>query len=117
MLQRVDHPDPASANAQARDDLANGANGLVLVGADAIGARGYGLMPSSHTLARTLEGVQLDAGIVIEFDIGPQTVALPLAFATLVGSRGVAPEAVNVRFGVDPLGAALLHGGFDRARD
>ena len=43
LFQRVDHPDPAKANAQALDDLANGATGLVLVGADAASARGFGI--------------------------------------------------------------------------
>ncbi len=31
LMQRVDHPDPAAANAQALEDLENGANGLTLV--------------------------------------------------------------------------------------
>src|SRR6202142_4308132 len=31
LMQRIDHPDPAAANAQALQDLANGANGLTLV--------------------------------------------------------------------------------------
>src|SRR5580700_8711732 len=31
IMQRVDHPDPALANAQALDDLQNGATGLTLV--------------------------------------------------------------------------------------
>ena len=31
VMQRVDHPDPAAANAQALEDLNNGATGLVLV--------------------------------------------------------------------------------------
>src|SRR5271170_3598008 len=31
LLQRIDHPNPAAANAQALDDLENGAAGLVLV--------------------------------------------------------------------------------------
>ena len=43
LMQRVDHPDPASANAQARDDLENGATGLVLVFAGSVSANGYGL--------------------------------------------------------------------------
>jgi methylmalonyl-CoA mutase len=31
VMQRVDHPDPAAANAQALQDLENGATGLTLV--------------------------------------------------------------------------------------
>src|SRR5260370_46406 len=37
VLQRIDHPDPAAANAQALTDLGGGANGLVLVGAGSVG--------------------------------------------------------------------------------
>ena len=46
ILQRVDHPDPAAANAQALDDLENGATGLILIFAESISANGYGLEPS-----------------------------------------------------------------------
>src|SRR3954451_13601528 len=31
IMQRIDHPDPAPANAQALEDLENGATGLTLV--------------------------------------------------------------------------------------
>ena len=62
-MQRVDHPDPAAANAQALDDLQNGATGLVLVFAGSVSANGFGLDPSPATLARVLEGVDLDAGV------------------------------------------------------
>src|SRR5258705_10817069 len=67
VMARVDHPDPAVANTQALQDLAGGANGLVLVGAGAVGAHGYGLAPAADTIARVLDGVLLDAGIAIEF--------------------------------------------------
>ena len=42
-MQRLDHPDPAAANAEALNDLENGATGLSLVFAGAVGAYGYGL--------------------------------------------------------------------------
>src|ERR1700720_421819 len=38
IMQRVDHPDLAQANAQALHDLENGANGLTLIFAGANGA-------------------------------------------------------------------------------
>src|SRR5262249_34911448 len=41
IMQRIDHPDPAQANAQALNDLENGASGLALVFADAVGAHGF----------------------------------------------------------------------------
>jgi len=111
VMARIDHPDPAKAKAQALEELAGGANGLVLVGADSIGAHGYGLMPTLDVLAPVLEGVHLDAGIAIEFDLGEQTMLLPLGFAaTLVGERGIAPEAIDVRFGFDHIGHAASSG-------
>src|SRR5262245_17033290 len=58
---RIDHPDPAEANAQALHDLENGATGLTLVFAGSAGAYGYGLPGDPASIARVLEGVQLDA--------------------------------------------------------
>ena len=112
VMARIDHPDSAAANAQALEERENGADGLVLVGAGAVGAHGFGLPASPDTIERALEGVQLDAGIVIEFDLSPYTKDLPLALAALVKRRGLAPKAVNIRFGFDPLGATLFNGGF-----
>jgi methylmalonyl-CoA mutase len=112
VMQRIDHPDPAAANAQALLELENGANGLVLVGAGSPGAHGYGLPPSPDVIERVLEGVQLDSGIAIEFDLSPQTKDLPLALAALVKRSSMAPNALDIRFGFDPLGAVALNGGF-----
>src|SRR5664279_4064514 len=53
LMQRVDHPDPAAANAQALQDLENGANGLTLVFAGSLNANGYG--PVSYTHLRAHE--------------------------------------------------------------
>ena len=73
IMQRIDHPDAAVANAQALHDLENGADGLTLVFAGANGARGFGLEASAETIERLLEGVFMDAGIPIELNIGPQS--------------------------------------------
>ena len=52
-MQRVDHPDPAAANAQALDDLHNGATGLALIFAGSVSANGFGLDGSpEHACAR-----------------------------------------------------------------
>ena len=110
IMQRVDHPDAASANAQALQDLENGANGLTLVFAGANSAHGFGLEPSAEALVRVLDGVYLDAGIGIEFHIGPESREMPGHFATLLKQKGVSPANVNVRFGFDPIGAAAVWG-------
>src|SRR5450432_2555309 len=50
IMQRIDHPNAATANAQALHDLENGANGLTLVFAGANGAHGFGLEPSAEAI-------------------------------------------------------------------
>jgi methylmalonyl-CoA mutase len=109
--QRIDHPDPAVANAQALHDLDNGATGLSLVFAGSIGAYGYGLDASETTIARALDGVHLDAGIALDLDLSPQTKDAGQRLAALVKQRGVAPAATDIRFGFDPIGAAAEGGG------
>ena len=66
IVQRVDHPEPAAANAEALNDLENGATGLALVFAGAVGAYGYGLPATEEALSRALADVHLDAGIDVE---------------------------------------------------
>ena len=113
VVQRVDHPDPAAANTEALHDLENGATGLALVLSGATGARGFGLAPSD--LARALDGVHLDAGIALDVDCGPQGRDAARELAALVERRGLAPSAVDIRFGLDPIGAAARAGGSSRA--
>src|SRR6266478_2628921 len=69
IVQRVELPDPARANAQALHDLENGATGLALVFAGAIGAYGFGL-DGNAAPARLLAGIALDAGVVIDLQPG-----------------------------------------------
>jgi methylmalonyl-CoA mutase len=70
------------------------------------------MLPAPEAIERVFDSVQLDAGIAIEFDLSPQTKDLPLALAALVKRRGLAPAALDIRFGFDPLGAVALNGGF-----
>jgi methylmalonyl-CoA mutase len=109
--QRVDHPDPAAANAEALHDLENGATGLALVFAGSVGAYGYGLDASEAAIARVLDGVHLDAGIALDLDLSPQTKDAGQLLAALMKRRGIAPAAVDIRFGFDPIGAAAVGGG------
>ena len=69
-LARIDHPDPAEANAAALHELENGAGGLALVFAGAVSDHGFGLPANERTLRRVLEGVDLGAGIAVELDPG-----------------------------------------------
>jgi len=110
LMQRVDHPDPAAANKQALEDLENGATGLTLVFAGSINANGYGLDASPATIARVLDGVQLDAGITIDFNLSPPTRSAVQHFAALVKSRKVSPASVALRASINPLGGLAAFG-------
>ena len=111
IMQRVDHPDAAAANAQALHDLENGATGLTLVFAGANAARGYGLPPTKEALARALDGVYLDAGIGIELEIGLQSRDMGQHVADLLAAHKVSPANVDIRFGLDPIGGNAVRGG------
>jgi methylmalonyl-CoA mutase len=115
IMQRVDHPHPASANAEALHDLENGASGLSLVFAAAVGAYGFGLAAEEETIARALESVHLDAGIALDLDLGPQNQEAGPLVAALVRRRGTLPRATNIRFGFDPISAATVTGTGERS--
>jgi methylmalonyl-CoA mutase len=104
VMQRVDHPDPAAANEQALHDLENGATGLTVVCKGSLNANGYGLDSSLETLDRVLEGVYLDAGVVIDFNVAAETRRAAKNFAALVKKRGIAPETIALRASLNPLG-------------
>jgi methylmalonyl-CoA mutase len=110
IMQRIDHPDAAMANAQALHDLENGANGLTLVFAGANGAYGFGLDPSAEAIARLLDGVFIDAGIAIDLQVGPQSRMAASHVAEYVKGKGVDPAACDIRFGLDPIGACAVWG-------
>src|SRR3981189_1612504 len=110
IMQRVDHPDAAQANAQALHDLENGANGLTLVFAGANGAYGFGLDPSAETIEKVLEGVFTDAGISIELQVGPQSRMAAIHLAEYVKRKGFSPAACDIRFGLAPIGACAAWG-------
>ncbi len=110
IVQRIDHPDAAKANAQALTDLENGATGLVLVFAGANGARGFGLEPTADAVAKVLKDIHIDAGIGIELEIGPQSRMAAIHVAEYVKSNGLDPAACNIRFGLDPLAAGAAWG-------
>src|ERR1700687_6512214 len=101
IMQRIDHPDAAMANAQALHDLENGANGLTLVFAGANGTYGFGLEPTAEAIEKVLDGVFIEAGIAIELQIGPQSRMAAIHVAEYVKRKGLTPAACDIRFRVD----------------
>jgi methylmalonyl-CoA mutase len=110
IMQRIDHPDAAEANAQALHDLENGAQGLSLVFAGANGAHGFGLEPTAEAIEEVLDGIFMDAGITIELQIGPQSRMAAIHVAEYLKRRRVVLAACDIRFGLDPLGACAVWG-------
>jgi methylmalonyl-CoA mutase len=110
IMQRIDHPDPKAANAQLLDDLENGATGVTLVFKGSLNANGFGLDPSPETLARVLDGVALDAGIAIDFNLSRETRAAVDNFVALVNERKLPPSSVDLRASLNPIGGLAATG-------
>ncbi|MCC8949179.1 methylmalonyl-CoA mutase small subunit [Bradyrhizobium sp. Arg62] len=111
ILQRVDHPDAAQANAQALQDLENGATGLEFEFAGGPGARGFGLADASKkTLARACGGVHLDAGIMIALNpvIGRENAGE--TFADMVEARKLDPAKLDLHFNYQALSTIAVRG-------
>jgi methylmalonyl-CoA mutase len=90
LFQRVDNSDAARANAQALNDLENGATGLVLVTKDAPSSRGHGV--DGARLARVLQEVHLHA-VALKVEGSAS-----LALAELIAQLPLDPERMNVSF-------------------
>ncbi|BAT61281.1 methylmalonyl-CoA mutase small subunit [Variibacter gotjawalensis] len=112
LITRIEHPDPAAANAQALHDLENGATGLMLPITGAVGAYGFGIPAARDAIAQVLDGIFLDAGVAIEFDIPADAHKLAFEIAEIVTSRKIAPHTTNIIFGIDAFGAAAARGKF-----
>ena len=116
LMQRIDHPDPATANAQAREDLENGATGLVLVFAGSVSANGFGLAASAAAVARALDGIDF-ASAAIDLNVSPATRHVVRDIAALVKSSGMAPAAADLRFSINPIGGFGASGKSARSWD
>ena len=110
IMQRVDHPDPAAANAEALHDLENGATGLTLVFAGSVGSYRYGLDSAAATLARVLDGIFLDAGIAIDLDLAWNATDAPAQIAALIEQRKLDPATIELRMSFDPIGGLAASG-------
>ncbi|MBB3971882.1 methylmalonyl-CoA mutase [Hansschlegelia beijingensis] len=113
-MTRIDLADPSEANAQALEDLNNGATGLSLTLAGQ--GIGQGLrIESLSDLDRTLDGVLLDLA-PIHLDLAPYEGRIATAMlAALVERRGLAPASVKALFGVDLLRDLSRTGALARA--
>ena len=105
VLARVDHPHAKAANALALLDLEGGATGLTLVFAGAPAARGFGVaVETVDDLDRVLAKVMLDM-ISLRLETAPFA-GRPVAtlLTALVERRKLDPSALDIDFGLDPIG-------------
>jgi methylmalonyl-CoA mutase len=112
IMQRVDHPEPAKANAQALHDLENGATGLELEFAEGPGARGFGVTDATpEALKRVFDGIVFDAGISIALNpvLGRENAGANLA--ALIEAQRVDPAKVDIRFNYQALSTVAVRGG------
>ncbi|HLJ72450.1 MAG TPA: methylmalonyl-CoA mutase family protein [Roseiarcus sp.] len=109
VLARADHPNAETANAQAVDDLARGADGLEIVFAGAGEAYGYGLSQSDAASFDILfRNVRFD-NARIELDPGAAGEEAARNLADHVRLNGE-PHRADIGFGLDPIGRLALSG-------
>jgi methylmalonyl-CoA mutase len=111
IMQRIDHPDAAQANAQALHDLENGATALEFEFAGGPGARGFGIADASRqTLARLCEGIYLDAGVMLALNpvLGRENAGENLA--DVIEARKIDPATVDVHFNYQALSTMAARG-------
>ena len=112
VMQRLDHPDPAKANAAALHDLENGATGLEIEFQGGPGARAFGVIDAMPaTLKRLFDGVMFDAGISISLNpvFGRDNAGTNLA--DLIEARRIDPAKVDIRFNYQALSTIAVRGG------
>ena len=111
IVQRIDHPDAAQANAQALHDLENGATALEFEFAGGPGARGFGVADAApETLARLFDGVFFDAGISIALNPVLERGNAGANLAALIEARRVDPAKVDIRFNYQALSTMAVRG-------
>src|ERR1700744_2754724 len=111
IMQRIDHPDAAKANAIALLELENGATGLEIEFAGGPGARGFGVVDATpETLKRLFDSAIFDAGISIALHpvIGRDNAGEN--FAALIEAQRVDPAKVDVRFNYQALSTMAVRG-------
>jgi len=102
--QRVDHPEPETANQMARADLIGGADALTLTIAQAHSARGFGVrIGTERDLDAALAGIDLDL-VSLRIDAGARALDIAPAFASMARNRRLTSASLDVDFGHDPVG-------------
>ncbi|MEO1398419.1 MAG: methylmalonyl-CoA mutase family protein, partial [Pseudomonadota bacterium] len=107
---RVDHPDSATACEQALNDLTNGVDTLTLVFPGGKSSREFGVgCDTVDELDAALKGVDLSM-IRLRLDPAPAARIHAAMVAALVAKRGYEPKALDIEFGMNPIGSLTTSG-------
>lgn len=110
VVQRIDIPDPAAANAQILEDLEGGASGLDLVFRGAAASYGDGIRVDDLSgVDRLLKDVELDL-IDLRFEAGRENVEIFASLLALLEKRKIDPASVHLTAGIDPYGWVAVNG-------
>jgi methylmalonyl-CoA mutase len=110
VMQRVDIPDAVRANAQAREDVENGAGGLALVWPGSVSAGDHGIAVSGlDDLKRLCDGIDIDL-IALRLDAGAFGHEAARLVLDLCEARNLDLARCDIGFGLDPLAALALTG-------
>lgn len=112
LVQRMDDPDPVRANAQAKEDLEQGAAGLSVIFAGAPNAFGYGLPASVEALEIALADLPL-RNVHLRIDVHPNSRASIDWLVEVLRRMRADPARLSLSFGIDP---ASLFAGTGRLR-
>ena len=111
IMQRIDHPYPAKANAIALDELENSATGLEIEFQGGSGARGFGVADAApETMKRLFDGIILDDGISVSLHpvLGRGNAGETLA--DLIEAQRIDPARVDLRFNYQALSTMAVRG-------
>jgi methylmalonyl-CoA mutase len=117
ICQRIDHPDPATANAQMLEDLEGGANSLEVV-IDAFGAAKVDgvVVDTADGFDRVFDSVFLDL-ISVGLRSGEDTEVTARWMLELWERRGTPLVDRHGSFGADPLGVLAMTGSLSNGLD
>jgi methylmalonyl-CoA mutase len=101
IVQRIDDPDPKRANAQALEDIEQGATGIALVFEGAPNAFGYGLPGTAEALETVLDDILLSRTYV-RIDVHPASRAMADWLVNILTRRRADPSKLHLSFGIDP---------------
>ena len=103
---RVDQGEVEAANAQALDDLENGAGALRLVFSGSLAARGFGLpLGDVERLDEVLANVDLNF-IELHLESGTDAIKAARLVQALVERRNLSADTLSIDFGLDPIGSS-----------